>query len=266
LDFPANEPDKPGYRLEFQDEFEGTDLDQSKWFPHLLPHWNGLDRSKARWRASNSSLKLLIEENQQVASDWGDRASNLQTGHFSGPLRSSIGQFRFKSDLVVREALPEVRNYVPKFGYFETRLKAVPAPGYHVALWTIGYNEPRDGEIRVFEIHGGNLAKARSRIDYGLLRWNDTGLKDECFEDWIDIDASEFHIYAVEWTPERVDFYVDNRKLRTIKQSPQYPMQFMLGIYERPHEVEASRLQTPFPKICEVDYFRGFQPLSGYGS
>jgi Glycosyl hydrolases family 16 len=264
LDFPANKPDKVGYRLEFQDEFTSADLDLSKWFPYLLPHWNGLERSKARWLNSDGTLKLFIDEDQAAATDWNDRASNLQTGHYSGPVGSKTGQFRFKADLMVREALPRVSSYVPKFGYFETRLKAVSVPGYHVALWTVGYDEPNDGEIRIFEIHGANIGKPSSRIDCGILRWNDTHLQDECYEDWVDIDASEFHIYALEWTPKRVDFYIDNRKLRTISQSPQYPMQFMLGIYERPHEVEASGLKTPFPKICEVDYFRGYKPLSGY--
>nr|AIA92153.1 CAZy families GH16 protein [uncultured Herpetosiphon sp.] len=61
-------------------------------------------------------------------------------------------------------------------------------------------------------------------------------MTDAFFEESFAIDTARFHIYAVEWTPTQVDFYIDNRKIRTIGQSPQYPMQFMLTLYEHPFE------------------------------
>lgn len=265
MDFPANPKDKPGYILEFSDDFEGNDLDTSKWFPYLLPHWSSLERSEAHFNISDGSLKLLVEENQEPWIDGGDRASNLQTAHFSGEKGSQVGQFRhYNPAFVVTENLSVVNNYAPKFGYFETRIKAVPVVGYHVALWMIGFDEMNAGEIRCFEIHGGNVNKERSRVDYGILTWDDPNLREELYEDWLPINAAEYHIYGVEWTPNQVDFYVDNVKLRTVRQSPQYPMQFMLGIYERPREVRAEDATIPFPRVCEVDYFRAYQPAKGY--
>jgi beta-glucanase (GH16 family) len=38
------------------------------------------------------------------------------------------------------------------------------------------------------------------------------------------IDATEFHEYAAEWTPERVRFLVDGAQVRQVEQSPGYPM------------------------------------------
>jgi Glycosyl hydrolases family 16 len=263
MDFPANNQQKPGYTLEFSDEFEGTVLNLSKWFPFMLPHWSTLEDSAARYKLEKGSLKLLIEDDQQLWLANSDRASNLQTAHYSGTKGSSTGQFKYNPNFVVNQDLEIVKNYVPKFGYFETRIKAVPVVGYHIALWMIGFDAPHAGEIRVFEIHGGNVSLEKSRVDYGILAWNDPNLRDECFEDQLSINAAEYHIYAIDWTPTHVDFFVDNMKIRTIQQSPQYPMQFMLGIYERPHEI-LEHSPKDFPQVCEVDYFRGYQPINGY--
>jgi hypothetical protein len=213
---------------------------------------------------SNGSVKLLIEQDQKVWLAQSDRASNLQTAHFSGPKGSQLGQFRYNPNFLVTADIPNVKNYTPQFGYFETRIKAVPITGYHIALWMIGYDAAQAGELRVFEIHGGNVTAEKSRVYYGILGWNDPMLHDEIFEDHVDINAAEFHIYAVEWTPTHLDFFVDNVKIRTIPQSPQYPMQFMLGVYERPHEILEQDFDIAFPRVCEVDYFRGYQPIGGY--
>jgi beta-glucanase (GH16 family) len=76
----------------------------------------------------------------------------------------------------------------------------------------------------------------------------------------LDIDATRFHVYAHEWTPTHVDFYVDNRKIRTIHQSPDYPMQFMLSIYELP----GGDRRAAYPREFVVDYVRGYQRDGGY--
>jgi hypothetical protein len=265
MDFPANKIEKPGYNLEFSDEFQSQSLDLSKWFPYMLPHWSNLEDAAARFKLENGTLKLLIEQDQKVWLANSDRASNLQTAHFSGVQGSTVGQFRYNPEFIVKQDLEVVKNYTPKFGYFETRIKAVPVVGYHIALWMIGFDTRQAGEIRVFEIHGGNITAEKSRVDYGILAWNDPTLHDECFEEFLNINAAEYHVYAVEWTPTQVDFLVDNVKLRTVAQSPQYPMQFMLGLYERPHEI-LERNSKDFPRVCEVDYFRSYQPESGYST
>jgi Glycosyl hydrolases family 16 len=262
MDFPANPKEKAGYHLEFCDEFLGTDLDRTKWFPYMLPHWSSMAAAAARYEVGHGSLKLLIAEDQEPWIAGGDRASNLQTGHFSGPKGSEVGQFRYDPSLGVSDDIPNLQTYTPQFGYFETRIKAVPIVGYHVALWMIGFDASPAGEIRMFEIHGGQIGTEHSRIDYGLLRWSDPELQEECFEDHLPINAAEYHVYAVEWTPNHIDFFVDNIKVRTIRQSPQCPMQFMLGVYERPHEILEPH--HGLPRVCEVDYFRGYQPIVGY--
>lgn len=68
-------------------------------------------------------------------------------------------------------------------------------------------------------------------------------------------------MYAAEWTPTQVTFFVDNVPVRTIQQSPQYPMQLMLSVYEFPQQVTPAARLGPWPKVFEVDYVRGYQVL-----
>jgi hypothetical protein len=56
------------------------------------------------------------------------RVSSLQTGVFSGPRGSAIGQHRFSPDAVVREEQEERRLYTPLYGIVETRLRAIDDP------------------------------------------------------------------------------------------------------------------------------------------
>jgi hypothetical protein len=56
-----------------------------------------------------------------------------------------------------------------------------------------------------------------------------------------------------------VSFSVDGERVRTVDQSPAYPMQLMLGIYEFPGEPGATRPATAYPKELVVDYVRGYR-------
>lgn len=73
------------------------------------------------------------------------------------------------------------------------------------------------------------------------------------------IDAREFHVYAAEWTREQVAFFVDGELVTTVGQSPAYPMQLMLGIYEFPTEAGSGPSPAPYPKTSVVDYVRGYR-------
>ena len=48
--------------------------------------------------------------------------------------------------------------------------------------------------------------------------------------------------------------------LKTVDQSPAYPMQLMLGIYEFPPEEGRETGTSGYPKPFVVDYVRGYRP------
>lgn len=273
-DTPANPLAKSGYILEFNDEFAGPELDHTNWLPYYLPQWSSRQQSAPRYTFADGHLILQIDQDQPPwcpEFDGEVRASCIQSGLFCGPVGSKVGQSRFRESLVVREAQTNVQKYVPRFGYFETRVKALTAGGTHVSLWMIGYEDipERSAEICLFELLGNETKQASSVVRYGVHPWSDPSIREEFYAEAFPIDTTHFHIYAVEWTPTHIDFYLDNTLIKTIHQSPQYPLQFILGMFELPFDGAWNGPydpSAPYPKRFTVDYVRGYQPSGGYPS
>jgi hypothetical protein len=271
-DFPVNPLEKPGYTLEFNDEFDGPDINTDKWVPFYLPHWSSRAQTAPRYYFEDGALILQITKDQPPwcpEFDGEVRCSSIQTGEFAGEVGSTIGQLQFSSACVVREAQPNVRKYTPQYGYFELRAKGLKTSANHAAFWMIGYEDSpeKSGEIAIFELVGSNTGADSSGVRFGVHPWADPNLTDEFYEESLPIDTSHYHIYALEWTPTHLDFYVDNLKIKTIHHSPNYPMQFMLGLYEHPFEGAWTGVYNPndpYPKKFTVDYFRAYQPSGGY--
>ncbi|MBZ0295412.1 MAG: glycoside hydrolase family 16 protein, partial [Anaerolineae bacterium] len=228
--------------------------------------------SVPNYHFEDGSLVLEITKDQQPwcpEFDGAVRASAIQTGVFAGPVGSKLGQSRFSDALVVREAQANVQKYAPQFGYFETRVKGLTAGGNHVSLWMIGYEDvpEKSAEICLFELLGTLTSPGVSSVRYGVHPWYDPDIHEEFFSEEFPMDSAQFHIYAVEWTPTHIDFFIDNVRIKTIHQSPQYPMQFMLGMFELPFEGAWNGPydpDAPYPKTFTVDYVRGYQPVAGY--
>jgi Glycosyl hydrolases family 16 len=251
------------YELEFEDSFEGEALDPDRWLPYYLPHWSSRERAAARYEVRDGSLRLLIEADQQPwcpEFDDGVKVSSVQTGVFAGPVGGSIGQHRFNPDAVVREAQPNVLHYAPHFGRVEMRARASDDPTAMVALWMIGYeDEPhRSAEICVCEIFGRDVSPNRAVVGVGLHPFGDPHIADDFSRLTVPIDAREFHSYAAEWTPVDVSFFVDGHRIKIVGQSPSYPMQLMLGIYELSEESDSLQ-GGRYPKRFVVDFVRGYR-------
>jgi Glycosyl hydrolases family 16 len=266
---PEADPVSTGaYELEFEDTFDGNTLDQGRWLPYYLPQWSSREAAAARYEIGGGLLQLIIEADQQpwcLEFDGETRVSSLQTGVFAGSVGSTVGQSRFKSGLVVRQAQENVRLYTPQYGFFELRAKPLDDPRCMVALWMIGYeDEPdRSAEICICEIFGRNVTAASVGIGMGLHPFGDATIHDEFSVEAVAIDARDFHVYGAQWTPEFVAFFVDHGLVKRVEQSPGYPMQFMLGIYDFPDDLQSPHRVRPYPKRFIVDYFRGYRPHSG---
>ncbi|HXG40059.1 MAG TPA: glycoside hydrolase family 16 protein [Candidatus Limnocylindrales bacterium] len=263
--------DRSGYELEVADEFDRPRLDDRLWFPHYLPQWSSRAASAARYAIRDGALHLQITADQEPwcpEFDGALRVSSLQTGLFAGPLGSPIGQHRFRPDLVVREEQPALRLYTPQYGLIEARARATDDPDAMVALWLIGYeDEPdRSAEICVFEIFGRDVGEAEVAVGMGVHPFGDPSLADDFSRIRLPIDARAFHVYSAEWTPGGVAFYVDGHLVRAVNQSPAYPMQVMLGIYELTDDLGRRATPGRYPKELVVDWFRAYRPASTHPS
>ncbi len=244
----------------FEDRFDSAELDRSKWLPAYLPHWTTLEAAKARYTLGSGFLRLLIEDDQPA---WlpdleGElKVSNLQTGHSSGPLGSPHGQHRSREGLVVRTELPETRLFVPTYCQLEMRARVRLNPWNLAGLWLIGFEDrpERSGEITVFEAFGHNVTSTVARIGRGIKAINDTNLTDELDEGALTLAIEDWHDYAMDWSPSGVAFYVDDRLVTRTAQSPDYPMQLMLNLYDLPSEHDRSDAADPW---FDIDHIRAF--------
>ena len=250
------------FELEFDDTFGGDSLDLGRWLPYYLPHWSSRARAAARYELVGGALRLVIEAGQDPwcpEFDGDVRVSSLQTGAFAGPVGSAAGQHRFNPAAVVREAQPNVRLYTPRYGRIEMRARMSDDPRTMAALWLIGYeDEPtRSAEICVCEIFGSDVAAQRTVIGMGVHPFGDPDIVDDFSKVPVPIDARELHVYAAEWTPAGIAFFVDGDLVKTVEQSPAYPMQLMLSLHELPADGDAAA--GAYPKELVVDYVRGYR-------
>ncbi len=249
--------------LEFEDTFERHVLDRRCWLPYYLPHWSTRERAAARYAVGGGCLRLLIEADQEPwcpELDGEVRVSSLQTGAFAGPVGSAIGQHRFHPDAVVREAQENVRLYTPQYGRIEVRARATDDPDAMVALWMIGYeDEPdRSAEICVCEIFGRDVHADHALVGMGVHPFADPRIEDEFARENVPIDARAPHVYAADWSAAGVEFSVDGELVKRVAQTPGYPMQLMLGIYDFPGDRGHERAAS-YPKAFVVDYVRGYR-------
>ena len=260
--------DRSGYELEVEDTFDGPELDRRLWLPNYLPQWSSRAASAARYVVEDGRLRLRIEADQAPWSPEFDgelRVSSIQTGVFAGPVGSRVGQHRFRDDLVVREEQRNVAHYTPRYGLFELMARVPDDPGVMAALWMIGYeDEPeRSAEICICEIFGHAVGATECRVGMGTRPFGDPSIGGDFSAEAIAIDARETHRYAARWTPAAVSFYVDDRLAKVVSESPAYPMQFFLSIYEFPDGRSAAER---YPKEFVIDRFRGYRPATGPGA
>ncbi|HZR96932.1 MAG TPA: glycoside hydrolase family 16 protein [Gaiellaceae bacterium] len=172
------------------------------------------------------------------------RVSSFQTG-------TRDGQHRFADGLVVREPQETVQLHVPQYASIELRARATDDDEAMCALWLIGFeDEPEhSAEICVCEIFGRDVRGGEAVVGMGVHPFGDPSIVDEFERVTLPIDACAFNVYRADWSEERVEFFVNGELVKTVEQSPAYPMQLMLSLY-------AFGAAGAHPKVFEVDYVR----------
>jgi hypothetical protein len=229
----------------FSDRFLGPGLDRDTWLPHYLPAWSSRAASAGSYRLGPDGLVLDVPVDHPV---WcaGDhepplRVSALQSGSFSGPAGSTLGQQPFRAGQVVREEQPR----------FEGRLLSAPAAvsircrmslsaRSMASLWLVGLEDrpERCGEICVFEVFGRSLrtegAGTSAEVGHGLHAFRDPDLAEDFAAPRLPLDVSGWHTYAAAWDRDEVVFTVDEHEVRRCPRPPTYPLQLMLAVFDFP--------------------------------
>lgn len=253
------------FTLEFDESFDGAELNRDRWIPYYLPHWSTWAAAAARYRVGDGRLELLIEADQPP---WcpeldGDlRVSSLQTALIAGEPGSGAGQHRFAQNATVCHGPHDIRLYTPTYGRFEIRCTASDDPRVLVALWMIGIEDlpERSAEICVVEIFGRDVRPdGTAEIGVGVRPYGDPAVVNDFDRVVVPVDVRQPQDYAVEWTPGRIDFVAGGRLVKTVAQDIAYPMQLMLDIYEFPPEFAPGAAPRPHPKRFPVDWVRGYR-------
>lgn len=265
-DFPANSVEKDGYYLDFSDEFNGTELDKSKWTDYYLPNWaEDQESAKANYRLEDGALVEYITENQKPWSPEHD--GRVRSSAIMSFDKSWIHNFSGTTDNKERDTW---YGYKTKYGYFEMRAKLADCGGGgHQAWWMVGmqqdtddwFNSKETGEIDILETFF-STPNAWRIASYG---WNDPNFQTSWYLSQDDVPSgnptSEFHLYAMEWSPSSLKFYYDNQLYKVIYDSPDYEMGTILNIYT---DAGSGTHNDVWPKEWAIDYLRVWKPTDGY--
>ena len=156
-----------------------------------------------------------------------------------------------------------------QYGWFEARLKVPDAKGSWPAFWMMPQNYktwPGDGEIDIMEyaISTQGKDKSSSSIHCNAYNWPKGTQKTHVQS--VSKAASEFHVYALEWTADRMRFYVDgNLHLTFINEGKGYdtwpfdaPFYLKLNLAWGGNMGGETDLNA-LPATYEVDYVRVFK-------
>lgn len=263
-DLPPERLDRSRYELVVDERFGSEALDPERWIAHYLPQWSTPDRSAARYRLGPDGLTLRIDHDQPAWSPEFDgelRVSNLQTGVRSGPAGSGSGQHPFRDGLVVRTPQPERALWLPHYGLIEVTLVPCLHPRALTALWLIGFESTpeQSGELCVVELFGRDiLPDGSGRVGVGVHPFGDPALVDDFAQVATAIDLRDEHRYTVEWMPGAARFSLDDDLIAEVDQSPAYPLQLMLNLYELPDS--SPRDPDDYPLEARITSVRHWRP------
>jgi len=187
-----------GWELVWADEFNYDGLpDKTKW---------GYEEGFVRNQESQYYTRAR-PENARVEN--GMLVIECRKEHFKPASHAAVEYT--SASLVTRDKMSF------QYGRIEMRAKIPHGKGSWPAFWTLGADErkigwPRCGEIDVMEFVG----KEPGRI-YGTMHFAIDGKhKSDGGKIETEKPFDDFHIYAIEWHPDRVDFFFDSTKYHTV--------------------------------------------------
>ncbi len=161
--------------------------------------------------------------------------------------------------------------FAQKYGRFEARLKTPYGPGLWPAFWLLGENIetvgwPTCGEIDIMELRGQEPHIINGTIHGpGYSGGNPITKSYSLANNRFDAD---FHLFAIEWDENGIDFFVDDYLYQRIERSDVpgdwvYDQAFfiILNVAVGGNYVGFPTNQTPFPQKMIIDYIKVYQEI-----
>ena len=240
--------DMSKFVLTFEDNFDGKELDASKW----KRHYDGV-RKGGYW----DSAQTFIEDNKLII-----RTEYKEDGRFGAGYYS--------------DALDTGGLFEQTYGYFECRCKLPAAKGLWSAFWLMPQNSLKKGvpyesgtEIDVFEspfFHRRKNSVITSNLHYGGYG---SGHKIKIIGFFVPNNPyTEFNTYGVEWNKDEYSFYINGEKTASSRFVSQHNEHMLLsaevdGVNGKPSAGWSGNITKnkpgALPADFVVDYVRAYQ-------
>ena len=256
---PPPIPPSSGFTLARSDEFSGADgstPDASKWTYDLGGGgWGNHELETYTNRAANAQIKS------------GSLVITAQKETFTG------------TDGITRDytsaRLKTLGLFSQAYGRFEARIKIPAGQGMWPAFWMLGKDIgtvgwPKCGEIDIME----NIGKEPGIVHGSLHGPSTIGRTSDASAPFSlpagQNFAADFHLYAVEWEPGTIRFYVDSNLYATFNQSQwpaggtwvfDHPFFLILNVAVGGDWPGSPDISTVFPQQMLVDYVRVYSKM-----
>ena len=244
---------KRNWQLVWSDDFSGaagTTPDAAKWKFDI-----GVGPNNDGW--GNAELQYYTNRPVNASLDGnGNLAITAKKEVFAG---SAFTSARIKTAGLFTQA----------YGRFEANIKTPWGPGIWPAFWLIGSDVdtvgwPQCGEIDIMELRG-QKPNVISGTVHGPGYSGAGGIsKSFAFENnRFDVD---FHLFAVEWGKDYIDFFVDNTLYQRITPANvtgkwvfDHPFYIIMNVAVGGNYLGFPTNQTPFPQTMFVDYVKVYK-------
>ncbi len=233
------------WQLVWADDFSGSTIDASTW-----EFETGPTNDNVHYYTNRIENAKIVDGKLQLIA-----------------LEESYMGYNYTSALIKTRA---ARHW--RYGRIEASIKLPGTPGFVPAFWMLPIDNmygwwPFSGEIDIMEHPSNEITKIYGTVhtaSYNLFSGPSPPQGSV-----IDIPDAEsaFHLYAAEWTDEKIDFYVDDQKYYTFFNdngaSDTWPFDkpffMILNVAVGGGWVGTPNENTIFPAVMEVDFVRVYQ-------
>ena len=234
-----------GYKLVWNDEFDAAGK------PNTAEWW--YETGAGGW--GNNELQ------NYVAQSYADEDLALISG----------GTLKIKAQKIAGTVY-SIRMNTSKswtYGWFEAAIKVSDVPGSWPAFWMMPKNFrtwPGDGEVDIMEYAISTQRKDRSSSSIHCNAFNHMKGTQKTHVQAVKNAATEWHVYACEWTADWMKFYIDGNLHLTVDNDGQgydhWP--FYTPFYLKLNMAWGGNMggavdESGLPAVYEIDYVRVFQ-------